>query len=183
MPTSWSSAPAIPACPLRGQLARAGASVLVLERERIGWGCKLRRNGGQVLTGLKLDPATLVAALRRQTGARRLFEVATSTAIASLETLIADEAIDCEYAQTGRHLPGGVEAGRISTRYREEQALLARVFEHPVATWSAIGAAGREIGTDAYHGLLVDERSGSLNPAKYMHGLAAAATRQRCEGP
>ena len=33
------------------------------------------------------------------------------------------------------------------------------------------------VGTDTYHGVLVDERSGSLNPAKYVHGLAAAATR------
>ena len=34
-------------------LARAGASVVLLERERVGWGAS-SRNGGQVLTGLKL---------------------------------------------------------------------------------------------------------------------------------
>src|SRR5262249_41137924 len=39
-------------------LARAGASVIVLERERAGWGAS-SRNGGQVLTGLKLDASTL----------------------------------------------------------------------------------------------------------------------------
>src|SRR2546430_8816894 len=32
-------------------------SVVVLEREQIGWGAS-SRNGGQVLTGLKLDPST-----------------------------------------------------------------------------------------------------------------------------
>ena len=35
------------------QLARAGATVLVVERERIGWGAS-SRNGGQVLTGFKV---------------------------------------------------------------------------------------------------------------------------------
>ena len=34
-----------------------------------------------------------------------------------------------------------------------------------------------EIGSDAYHGVLVDERSGALNPARYVRGLAVAATR------
>ena len=34
-----------------------------------------------------------------------------------------------------------------------------------------------ELGTRRYHGLLVDERSGAINPAKYAHGLARAAAR------
>ena len=38
-------------------LTRTGASVLVLERDRVGAGAS-SRNGGQVLTGLKLAPAT-----------------------------------------------------------------------------------------------------------------------------
>jgi len=32
-----------------------------------------------------------------------------------------------------------------------------------------------EVGSDVYHGLLLDERSAALNPAQYVHGLAAAA--------
>ena len=39
-------------------------------------------------------------------------------------------------------------------------------------------AQREEIGSDAYYGVLVDERSGSLNPARYVHGLAAAAARR-----
>ncbi|HMD33402.1 MAG TPA: FAD-binding oxidoreductase, partial [Vicinamibacterales bacterium] len=34
-----------------------------------------------------------------------------------------------------------------------------------------------ELGTDAYHGVMVDERSAALNPAKYVDGLARAACR------
>src|SRR5438034_4189041 len=33
------------------QLARTGASVLIVDREQVGWGAS-SRNGGQVLTGL-----------------------------------------------------------------------------------------------------------------------------------
>src|SRR6185295_13440550 len=79
-------------------LARAGASVAVIERERAGWGAS-SRNGGQVLTGMKLDPAALVARFG-QSRARQLFDIA-SESIACLEALIAEESIACEYQRTG----------------------------------------------------------------------------------
>jgi glycine/D-amino acid oxidase-like deaminating enzyme len=72
--------------------------VVVLERERAGWGAS-SRNGGQVLAGLKLDPGTLVARYGEQR-ARLLFD-ASLQSIARLEALIASESIDCEYEQTG----------------------------------------------------------------------------------
>ena len=67
------------------QLARAGASVVVLERERVGWGAS-SRNGGQVVTGLKLDPATLVTRVG-PSRARELFDISLES-IATLEALI-----------------------------------------------------------------------------------------------
>ncbi|MGH9139728.1 MAG: NAD(P)/FAD-dependent oxidoreductase, partial [Vicinamibacterales bacterium] len=60
--------------------------------------------------------------------------------------------------------------------FREEQALLSRVFDHAVQLVPRAEQHG-EIGSDAYHGVLVDERSGGLNPARYVRGLADAATR------
>ena len=39
-------------------LARTGASVVVVEKDAVGAGAS-SRNGGQVLTGLKLDAATM----------------------------------------------------------------------------------------------------------------------------
>src|ERR1043165_9641075 len=41
-------------------LAKRGASVVVLEANNIGWGAS-SRNGGMVLTGLKLSPQTLAS--------------------------------------------------------------------------------------------------------------------------
>ena len=153
------------------QLARAGASVVVLERERVGWGAS-SRNGGQVLTGLKLDPATLVARVGRSR-ARKLFDISLES-IAALEALIADEAIECEYERTG-HIQAASKRGHFDA-FRDERKLLARLFEHRVELVSRAEQRG-EIASDAYHGLLVDERSAALNPAQYIRGLNTAAVR------
>jgi glycine/D-amino acid oxidase-like deaminating enzyme len=152
-------------------LARAGASVVLLERERVGWGAS-SRNGGQVLTGLKLDASALVLRFG-EARARRLFDTA-SRSIAHLEAVIADESIACGYARTG-HIEAAAKPKHFED-FKAEQLLLARVFGHRV---ELVGRAEQrsEIGTDAYYGLLVDERSAALNPAQYVAGLAAAATR------
>jgi glycine/D-amino acid oxidase-like deaminating enzyme len=152
-------------------LARSGASVAVIERERVGWGAS-SRNGGQVLTGLRLDVSTLV---RRcgESRARALFDAAVAS-IARLEALIAEESIACDYERTG-HVQAACKPSHFDA-FREEQAMLARVFGHRVDLVSRSDQRG-EIGTDAYHGLLVDERSGALNPARYVEGLGGAAQR------
>ena len=151
------------------QLARAGASVAVIERGQAGWGAS-SRNGGQVLTGMKVEAATLVARYG-ESRARQLFEVATAS-IVRLETLIAEEGIDCEYARSG-HICAAFKPAHFDA-FRDEQALLSRVFDHQVELVPRADQR-REIGSDAYHGVLVDERSGGLNPARYVGGLAGAA--------
>jgi glycine/D-amino acid oxidase-like deaminating enzyme len=153
------------------QLASAGASVLVVERESIGWGAS-SRNAGQVLTGLRLGPATLVARYGERR-ARQLFDIAR-VALDRIETLVAEESIDCDYARTG-HIQAASKPAHFAA-FREEQALLAHVFDHRVGLVSRPDQRS-EIGSDLYHGLLVDERSGRLNPGLYVHGLAAAAMR------
>jgi len=153
------------------QLARSGASVVVLEGERVGWGAS-SRNGGQVLTGMKLDPGTLVARFG-EARARELFG-ASLESIAGLERIIADEDMACEYARTG-HIQAASKPSHFEG-FREEQSLLARVFNHRVDLVTAADQRG-ELGSTAYHGLMVDERSGALNPALYVSQLANAAVR------
>jgi glycine/D-amino acid oxidase-like deaminating enzyme len=153
-------------------LAARGAAVCVVERERVGFGAS-SRNAGQVLTGLKLDPSTLVARYGERR-ARRLFEVA-SESIAHLEALIAAESIDCGYDRSG-HVQAASKPRHFKA-FREEQALLARVFDHRVHLVSRADQRS-EVGSDFYFGLLVDERSGRVNPAQLVHGLADAAVRR-----
>jgi glycine/D-amino acid oxidase-like deaminating enzyme len=153
------------------QLARAGASVLILEREQIGWGAS-SRNAGQVLTGLKLDAVTLVSRYG-EARAQRLLEAAHG-ALERLESVIVQEAIECEYERVG-HIQAAVKPVHFDA-FRREQALLARLCRHRVELLSR-ETQRSEVGTAAYHGLLVDERSGALNPARYVHGLSVAARR------
>jgi glycine/D-amino acid oxidase-like deaminating enzyme len=152
-------------------LARVGASVAVLERDHVGAGAS-SRNGGQVLTGLRLDPATLVKRYGEQR-ARELFD-ASIESIRRLEALVAEEAIECDYQQTG-HVQAAAKPSHFEA-FRDEQALLGRVFNHAVTLVSRQDQES-ELGTRRYHGLLVDDRSAGLNPARYVQGLHDAAAR------
>jgi glycine/D-amino acid oxidase-like deaminating enzyme len=154
------------------RLASRGASVLVVDSEGVGWGAS-SRNGGQLLTGLKVDPATLIARYGER-DARALFDAA-NRAIANTASLIAGEKIECEL----RHC-GHIQAAWKKSHFRmlqDEQALLARVFDHRVEIVPP-SEQHRELGSGCYHGLLVDEKSGCLNPAQYVYGLAQAARRK-----
>jgi glycine/D-amino acid oxidase-like deaminating enzyme len=153
------------------QLARAGVTVVVLERERIGWGAS-SRNAGQVIPGLRLDPVTLVTRYGAAR-ARELFDVSLAS-IASLEALLAEEAIECNYERSG-HFQAAAKPSHFEA-FGREQEVLARVFDYRVALVPREHQHA-EIASERYHGLLVDERSAALNPAKYVSGLAASTVR------
>jgi glycine/D-amino acid oxidase-like deaminating enzyme len=153
------------------ELARRGASVVVLDAERVGFGAS-SRNGGQVLTGLKLDSSTLLARYGERR-ARELFDISIES-IEALERLIEQEQLDCEYHRSG-HLDAANKPSDFKA-FQEEQSLLDRVYHHRVEVISR-GDQSSEIGSSAYYGVMLDERSGALNPAMYVQQLAAAACR------
>ena len=150
-------------------LAQRGAKVVVLEKETFGWGAS-SRNGGQVLTGLKVGASKLIQTFGRER-ARELY-AASLTSIEYLEKLIADEHIDCGYVQSG-HLDAAWKPAHFD-HFKHTQEILAREFNHPVRLLDR-SEQRHELGTDYYHGVLIDERSGSLHPAQYVRGLAQAA--------
>jgi glycine/D-amino acid oxidase-like deaminating enzyme len=152
-------------------LARAGASVVVLERETIGWGAS-SRNGGQVLTGLKLSASDLLARFGRERA--QVMFAASLAAIDHVEQLVAEEAIDCGFRRTG-HLDAAFKPAHFE-RFRREQEVLARDFGHEVRLIARAEQPG-ELGSDFYHGLMLDPKSAALHPARYVRGLGAAAWR------
>ena len=152
-------------------LARRGAVVAVLEAQVFGWGAS-SRNGGMVLTGLKLDVAELVAKYGLPL-ARHLF-AASLAAIDCVEQIVAEERIDCAFARSG-HLVLACKPAHFAALAHESE-LLARDFGHPTRLVPP-AELGDEIGSCAYHGGLVDEASAGLNPAQYAAGLARAALR------
>ena len=152
-------------------LAKGGATVAVLDAHQPGWGAS-SRNGGMVLTGLKVGAATLVAnyGLER---ARRL-HTASVASIDCVEQVVREEGITCDFARRG-HLETAARPSHFR-QFRVAAERLERDFNHKVRLVER-AELSTEIGSDLYFGGLVDEASAGLNPARYVAGLARAAAR------
>src|SRR6266702_8790532 len=79
-------------------LAKRGAKVAVLEAENVGWGASCR-NGGMVLTGLKLGVPALIARYGRE--ATKQMYAASLESIDSVEAMVREENIDCNFSRCG----------------------------------------------------------------------------------
>src|SRR5437763_804111 len=79
-------------------LAKRGARVAVLESESIGWGAS-SRNGGMVLTGMKVGVTKLMRTYGREL-TRRMY-AASLASIDCVEQVVAEEKIDCDFSRCG----------------------------------------------------------------------------------
>lgn len=149
--------------------AKRGVKAAVLEAETIGWGAS-SRNGGMVLTGLKLGMQTILNKYGRDV-ARRLFQCSLES-IDTVEQIVREENIDCGFARYGHLL--AANKPKHYDALRAEVEFMQKEFDHKVRLISREEQRA-EIGSDLYHGALLDELSGGLNPAQYVAGLAAAA--------
>jgi glycine/D-amino acid oxidase-like deaminating enzyme len=152
-------------------LARRGVDVTVLERYTLGWGAS-SRNGGFVLPGFKPEMEELAQRLGAER-AGRMFQLSLE-AMRYLANLVADERIACDFSRCGAvtlaakpgHMRGLEQSGRfMRDQLGYETELLQRED------------LGREIESTRYHGGLLDPGGCSLQPAKYVRGLALAAER------
>src|SRR5208282_4412799 len=150
-------------------LARRGARVVVLETETIGWGAS-SRNGGMVLTGLKLGVNKLISMYGPEL-ARRMYTASLET-IDAVERIVKEENIVCDFARTG-HLEVACKQAHFDD-YARQVEVIAREFKHQLLVVPRDDLRS-EIGSDIYYGGMVDEISAGLNPARYVAGLGAAA--------
>ena len=152
-------------------LAKRGVKVVVLEAETIGWGAS-SRNGGMTLTGLKVPMQTVIKNYGREM-AKELFQCSIDS-VDTVEQIVKEENIDCGFARTGHLLaankPKHYEA------LKEEVEFMAKEFNHKVHLVPP-SELKSEIGSDVYHGALVDDVSAGLNPAQFVAGLAGAAEK------
>jgi glycine/D-amino acid oxidase-like deaminating enzyme len=152
-------------------LAKRGVRVAVLEAETPGWGASCR-NGGMVLTGMKLSVPTLMARYGRET-VRRMY-AASLESIDLVERTVREEGIDCGFSRCG-HLEVACKPSHFAA-YAEAAAGIQREFGHELHIIPR-NELRQEIGSDIYFGGLVDETSAGVNPAQYVSGLAKAAQR------
>jgi glycine/D-amino acid oxidase-like deaminating enzyme len=152
-------------------LAKRGVHVAVLEAETLGWGASCR-NGGMVLTGMKLPVPTLISRYGREL-VQRMY-AASLESIDLVEQIVKEEAIACSFSRCG-HLEVACKRTHFDA-YAEAAARVKREFNHELRIIPK-DELRREIGSDIYFGGLVDETSAGVNPAQYVAGLAKAAGR------
>jgi len=156
-------------------LARRGAKVAVLESESIGWGAS-SRNGGMVLTGMKLGVNKLISMYGREL-TQRMY-AASLASMDCVEQIIREEEIDCGFSRCG-HLEVACKQKHFDD-YARQAEVIAREFNHTLRVVQKHELGG-EIGSTIYYGGMVDEVSAGCNPARYVAGLARAAVKSGAE--
>ena len=156
-------------------LAKRGAKVAVLESETIGWGAS-SRNGGMVLTGMKLGVNQLISRYGREL-AQRMY-AASLASIDCVEQIVREEGIECDFSRSG-HLEVACKQKHFDD-YARQAEVIAREFNHELRVVERQDLSA-EIGSNIYFGGMVDEVSARLNPARYVAGLASAAIKAGAE--
>ncbi|MEM8842242.1 MAG: FAD-binding oxidoreductase [Pseudomonadota bacterium] len=147
------------------QTARAGRSTLVVDAEAPGWGCS-SRNGGQISTSIKPK----LQELSKKVGRDLAFGVIKEghTALQWIGDFIAEEGIACDFNRKGRffgaHTPRSYDD--LAKSYTNEPpGLETGSYMVPKAEQHS------EIGSDFYHGGVVNPKNASLDPGRYHLGL------------
>jgi glycine/D-amino acid oxidase-like deaminating enzyme len=152
-------------------LARKGAKVDLFEQHTVGFGAS-GRNGGMATTGLSIGIRGAVEKLGFDRAAR-LYGAYTE-AIDLIEKLVTEEQIDCDFARTGKlslaskpaHYQGFEKTAELlNSRLGGDSQLVPKA------------ELRREIGTDVFHGGMVESKSAGLHVGKYIRGLGEAAER------
>src|SRR5881296_1496007 len=106
-------------------LAKKGATVAVLEANSIGWGAS-SRNGGMVLTGMKLSAETLAKRYGMEL-TRRMYADSLAS-IDLVEQIIGEENIDCNFSRCG-HLEVACKQSHFDS-YARSAEVIAKEFNH-----------------------------------------------------
>jgi glycine/D-amino acid oxidase-like deaminating enzyme len=156
-------------------LAKRGAKVAVLESESIGWGAS-SRNGGMVLTGMKLGVNKLISMYGRER-TRRMY-AASLASMDCVEQIVHEEGIVCDFARSG-HLEVACKQKHFDD-YERQAEVIEVEFNHKLRVVQR-GELSAEIGSSIYFGGMVDEVSAGCNPARYVAGLGRAAMKAGAE--
>lgn len=150
-------------------LARAGRSVIVLEKEVLGYGASTR-NGGMIGSGHRVAFDSIAQEYGEDVAAAVLGE--GKHALAYTTDLIAAENIDCDFVRCGRFC--GAWRPRDYEMIARESDVLRRKLGLDIELVSKADVH-KEVATDAYHGGSIYPEHGGLHPAKLLDGLVTLA--------
>lgn len=149
--------------------AKAGKSVALLEANTVNWGAS-GRNGGMATTGLAIGFRDAI----KRYGERRAigyFEE-YNKAIQLIEDLVHEHDLDVDYERSGKmnlaYKPSHYEGMKATAD------ALHRLVGQPVELVDKASIRS-EIGSDFYHGALVDPLGAGMHVGKFGHALAGLA--------
>ncbi|MEQ1613427.1 MAG: FAD-binding oxidoreductase [Hyphomicrobiaceae bacterium] len=153
-------------------LARKGISAVVLEAGPVMAEAS-GRNGGHCNNGLSHD----FVGVRDRFGVERAREMyrAFDAGVDLVEAISRDENINCDFVRSGK-LKLAAKPEHFD-KIKRNQEILAREVDSDTVLLSRAELAS-EIGTQRYHGGVVQRRSGNLHVGRFGIGLAEAAARK-----
>ena len=151
-------------------LAEAGADVVLLEAQRVGFGAS-GRNGGQVGSGQRRTQIELEALLGID-DAKMLWQVGED-AKALVKSLIARHRIDAAWQDGIAHADWSAKGARETQAYAEH---LQNVYGYRDISPLDRNGLRSLVASDAFQGGLIDRGAGHLHPLRFALGLARAAT-------
>lgn len=152
-------------------LRAKGASVVLLEAEKLGWGASAR-NGGMSTPGITISYLKAIDRYGEER-ANRMY-LAYDAAINTVERLVTTHAIDCDWARTGK-LNLAVRPAHFQAYERTHRALREKLGHETILV--PRDRIRSEIGSDYYVGGLIDPRGAGLHVGKFCRGMAELAAR------
>ncbi len=153
------------------ELAKRKANVVVVDAGRVA-GEGSGRNGGHVNNGVAHDYGGLVKRFG-ETTARAMYRD-FDAAVDSVEALVRDESIDCDF----------VRSGKLKLAAKPEHwPMLRKTYETLREVDGAMelvepARLREEIGSAAFHGALLQRKSASMHMGRFAKGLADAVVRR-----
>jgi glycine/D-amino acid oxidase-like deaminating enzyme len=150
-------------------VAKLGKSVAVVEANTVNWGAS-GRNGGMATTGLAIGFRKAIKRYGEERAIAYFREY--NHAIDLIENLVADNDLQVDYARAGKmglawkpeHFEG----------FKATAESLKRLVDQPVEIVPK-SEIRREIGSDIYHGAMVDPLGAGLHVGKFGHELGRLA--------
>ncbi|WJY13711.1 FAD-binding oxidoreductase [Pectobacteriaceae bacterium CE90] len=152
-------------------LARSGQQVVVLEAETV-LGQASGRNGGHCNTGVAQNFSSLVARQGLEQASR--YYRAYADAVDYVQRLVVEEQIECDFLRCGK-----LKLASKPSHFPALQAaweMMRNTVDPDVELMSAADVR-HEIGSDRFHGGLIQHRGGQMHMGKFGIGLANVAAR------
>ena len=155
-------------CSAALEAAKQGASVVLIECEKIGFGGS-GRNVGLVNAGLWLPPKKIKSILGKREGETLISSLGSAPDL--VYSIIDENKIECDPKRNGTLHCAHSEKGM---DYLIERFKQGKLFEEPLTLFDKT-ETDNKVGSSKFIGSLHDSRAGTIQPLAYCRGLARKA--------